>query len=523
MKIELQRSQIKQTLYTELGYSGFLSLFEQAQPLLHTVTLHPLGEEEAKRHYAHLIELEAFFPEKEVVELLGLCSVLPGLEHCLPLLVQGRLEQFHLLELGRFLEGNAKLCRLETVAPVDAGVEADLQQLLQIVAESTEASFSSMRLDAESKALRAAIERSEKKLDRLIDEYEGEIRRRTGLKMIYPWPREIGLGDEQAEEIVKTGLLTLKKHHDLYLVEYVASSTLQAEQNRKTELDNRFALLMNEQLTKLNRKLMDLGGVLEQYYHKRVTRIWHYILLTVKVKQNLCWPELSARRGCRLDGAWLFGLREQKQERCVPLDLELQPGASVLFGANMSGKTTVLKTLFFQLSLVRFGLPLPAVKARLHYPVQVEFMLKTSGDIRQSRSTYSEELAFLARPMQDGAYILLDEMFLSTDPRSGVTLSEIAINSMAMKDRIFFCTTHYPEILSADNCQLYTMEDPDLTLLLDEAGNSIDRCMPYRFVEIKGGDRKKLEATTLPLQLALRFDLPEDMREAIRKRLDGMS
>ena len=522
MKIELQRKQIEQTLFTELGYTGFLSLFEHVQPLLHTVTLHPMEEEEAKRHYAHLIELEARFPEKEVVELLGLCSALPCLEHSLPLLVQGRLEQFHLFDLGRFLEGNARLCRLEAVAPVDVDAEADLKQLLQIVEESTEASFSSMCLDAESKALRAAIERSEKKLERLIEEYEGEIRGRTGLKMIYPWPREIGLSDEQAEEIVKTGLLTLKKHHDLYLVEYVTSSALQAEQNRKTELDSQFAELMDEQLAKLNRKLMQLGEVLDQYYRKRVARIWHYILLTVKVKQNLCWPELTDRRGCRLDGAWLFGLREQKQERCIPLDLELQPGASVLFGANMSGKTTVLKTLYFQLSLVRFGLPLPAVRARLHYPVQVELMLKSSGDIRQSRSTYSEELAFFARPMQDGAYILLDEMFLSTDPKSGVVLSEIAINSMAMRDGVFFCTTHYPEILAADNCQLYTMEDPDLTLLLDETGNSIDQCMPYRLVEIKCSDRKKLETTTLPLQVALHFDLPKDMCEAIRKRLDGM-
>ena len=189
----------------------------------------------------------------------------------------------------------------------------------------------------------------------------------------------------------------------------------------------------------------------------------------------------------------------------------------------MSGKTTVLKTVYFLLTLVQLGLPLPARNITLHYPAQVALALKSPGDIRTNSSTYSEELSFFAQPMKDGAYILSDELFLSTDPANGVILSKIVVQSMTDADMVFFCTTHYPEILNTKNSALYKMEDVN-PLLLKKNGydlQSLHNFMPYRLTPISEGDHEKIRTSTAPLETALLFDLPQDIKEAIKTHLDG--
>jgi len=282
---------------------------------------------------------------------------------------------------------------------------------------------------------------------------------------------------------------------------------------------------MQKQLKQLNDELSPLGSWFRKYYRKRVERTWHYVLLGVKQEKNLCLPEFTTRRGCRLKDAYLYGLKVRKEAKCIPLDLNIGTGATVLYGANMSGKTTVLKTVYCLLTLVQLGLPLPARKAVLHYPVQVALMLKSPGDVRTSYSTYGEELAFFAQPMQDGAYILSDELFLSTDPANGVVLSKILIQSMARADKLFFCTTHYPEILDIEDISLYRMADPD-PLLLKESGSdlqALQNFMPYKLIRITDREQEKIKTNLAPLQTALLFDLPQDIKKAIKSHLAGIT
>ena len=521
MKVEILR-QHRNKLHDELDYDLFFSLFRQNQPLLSSVILHPMNKEEAVNHYAQLTEMEENLSPEKREAILTQSAALPALNHVFTLFEKEQLEQYHLFELGNFLYNNNILCSLERDFPLDIKSRQSLDKILQILEQYTEKSFSNLRQKEETKKICIALAETEQSLGKAVKRYEEQIFERTGLKMIYPWPRELALSQEQVKSSDRCDLLALRQNNDVWLIEYNINPELKALQKKKTALNERYESLMQKQLQQLNSKLSSFGSCLQKYYRKRVKRTWHYVLLAVKGKNAFCLPELTWNRGLFLEKAYLYGLKARKKEKCIPLDLSLERGSTILYGPNMSGKTTVLKTVYFLLTLVQLGLPLPARKITLHYPEQVSLSLKSPGDIRTNSSTYSEELSFFAQPMKNGAYILSDELFLSTDPANGVILSEIILQSMAAADMLFFCTTHYPEILDTKNGVLYRMEDAD-PLLLKKDGYDLQALhdfMPYRIIPITDSDHEKMKTNVAPLTTALLFNLDEEVKAAIRKHID---
>jgi len=520
MKVEIL-NKYKNNLHEELDYELFLSLFEQNQPLLSSVVLRPMDEKEAVVHYAQLEKLEKKFPLEKRDILLKCSANLPALNHLLNLIEKKQLEQFHLFELGNFLHNDTVLCSLEENFPLDAKARKTLDRFFQILELYTEKSFSTIRENEAIKEIKTALLQSEKNLKEEIVGYEQQIFENSGIKMTYPWPKEVVLSDEQATIIDNGGLLRLKKLHDIWLIDYRKSPRLLLLQNRKDKLHEQYETLMQEQMIKINGELAPFGSCFKKYFQKRVKRTYHYLLLAVKNEHNFCLPDFTTDRGCHLEKGYLFALKTKKQIKCIPLDLTLGRGPTVLYGSNMSGKTTLLKTLYFLLTLVQFGMPVPARKFTLHYPKQIALLLKSPGDVRKNTSSYGEELAFFAQPMVKGAYILADELFLSTDPTSGVILSDLLIRSMANADKLFFCTTHYSEILDIEDITLFKMEDPDPLLLQKSGGDlqSLHEFMPYRLIPITDSDHEKIRSNRTPLKTALLFDLPADMKEGIKKYL----
>ena len=521
MKVEILR-QHRNALHDELDYDLYLSLFRKNQPLLCSMILRPMAEDAAVNHYAQLAEMEDKFHPAEREKNLDQSAALPAIDHLFNLFKKEQLEQYHLFELGNFLYNNKDLCELERSFPLDIKGGESLDKMLHILEQYTEKSFSNLRETEQTKQTRIALAENEKSLEKAVKRYERQILEHTGLKMIYPWPRELALSGEQVEKSGSWEMLTLKQNNDVWLIDYKVNPELRKLQKRKNALNEQYGSLMQEQLDQLNSKLSSFRFCLQTYYKKRVKRTWHYVLLAVKEKKGFCLPEFTSKRGCFLEKAYLYSLKTRKNEKCIPLDLNLKRGSTILYGPNMSGKTTVLKTVYFLLTLVQLGLPLPARKMRLHYPEQVALSLKSPGDIRTNSSTYSEELSFFAEPMKDGAYILSDELFLSTDPANGVILSQIVLQFMAAADRVFFCTTHYPEILDTKNTVLYRMEDADPDLLKKDGYNlqSLHNLMPYLITVVTDSDREKIRTNVAPLTTALLFDLDEEVKTAIRKHID---
>ncbi len=523
MKLEFESTFISDALHEELDFDQYLSLFYLNIPILPSRILKPMGKTEGLDYYGKLVEIENRLRNRNVDEMVELSGQLPRLDTLLPLYEAGELEQYHLFELGSFLTADTSLAEKEKDAPLDPGGRIILGEMLALLRKRTTAHFSVMAASDEDAALSSALDTIEADLTEKISEYEQQIADQTGLKMIYPWPKEIAFSRESLKQISSCSLISVKQKNDIWLIDYRPGEDILSLKKERDRLTEEFEAVMSEKLARLNSELRPFFKSFAGYYGRRKERTWSYLMIAVKRRNDLTFPVFTSSSGCRVEQGYLWGLQLRKKEHCIPLDLELRSGSNVLYGANMSGKTTVLKTLYFLFSLIQCGLPVPAEAVTMNYPEYVSIMLKSSGNIKQDISAFGEEISFFTRDTSDGAYILADELFLSTDPVNGAALSEIIIEEFSQKNMIFFCTTHYPDVLALQNIALLRMLDIDPETL-SKRGGDIDvlrEKMPYRLEKVVNDDsRRALQHNKKPLEIALLFPLPMTVKERIQLRLN---
>lgn len=519
MKIEIEQGAIRNDLHEELGYRHFLSLFSRKLPLLSGIILRPMGEKEATAHYERLRTLGNIFSAQELEELLTGSMDLPNLDLILPHLEQENLQQYHLPEVARFLTAEKKLARLEKKLPLEKTSVEGLEAMLSILKQYTTDNFSAMAGGVETDTIKKDLASLEEQAGKEIRQYEINITRETGLKMRFPWPRELDPDDHRCTAVIRCEHLNCTRSGEMILVDYNPPENLQLLEEKKEQLINRYEAVMADLLVALNRQLAPFSDSFVQAYRQRKKRTFYYLLLKTAENHRLCLPILHNRYQCVFAAARLPSL-EKEADNYQPVDITLKKGSSVLFGTNMSGKTTVLKTIYFLLTLVQLGLPLPADSATLRFPSTVNLLLKSAGDLRTGISSFGEELEFFSRKFPEGAYILADELFLSTDPVNGCLLAKLMVKSMAKSKKLLLCTSHYPEILKIRGISIYRMADPDPRLVrASRSRDDLIKIMPFKIIAADLEERQKIEKNRTPLKTALLFELPEDVKKAISEIL----
>ena len=523
MKLELEKNIVLEGLFEELDFSGFLSFFDLDMPLLPYKILRPLNFEEGTAHFKDLSDIQKQIDQGrlELEKVIDQSRKSPILDFLLPFLENHTLEPFHLYSLGKFVSEDQFLQELERNYPVAFETSGSCRDIEAILNLYTQKHFSILNFTPEEKDLQKQIETLENRLKRMLSEYEEEIYKQTGLKMIYPYPKELDVRPENISKIEYCELLSVESSQNACMVNYNLTPSIQALLDEKERLSGNFSSLIQKKLKKINQELKPFSQAFASYYQERKKRAFYYILLWAKNNYSLCLPEFRAGCGCELKDGILPSLQKQKKDKYIPLTLSLNRGSNLLFGANMSGKTTVLKTLYFHLTAIRLGLPVPAGSIQLHYPKQVEIHLKSPGDIRWSLSSFGDEINFFTKAIVPFAYILVDELFQSTDPVSGTELCRIFLEEFSPKEIIFFCTSHYPGVLDLKDISLFRMKDLEFNQsdlsnqemknisfidLLEKVPYKIERIPPDKIGAALKERRK-------PLSIALGFPLPESIKK----------
>ncbi|MDM8517252.1 hypothetical protein QUF76_13705, partial [Desulfobacterales bacterium HSG16] len=481
-------------------------------------------------HFKYLKNLQEQVTEKnlDLEAVVAQISKLPALDEVLPFFKTRELEQYHLFDLGSFISENEKLTKLEennngpfklasdNVSHSQNGTaqngtySACCAGIFDVFARFVESDFSNLKLLPDEQNLQKKIAAAEAEIAVELDRFEAKIYKLTGLKMIYPYPKEIEPDAANLVKIRECSLVSVTDKQNICFIDYKLPSEILEKVAVKEKLEDSFAGIMKEKLARINQKLEPFFSIFAAYYEKRKDQVYRYALLLIKNRHELTLPEFQDTFGCRIEKALLPCVKQQVADY-VPLDIALGRGSNLLFGANMTGKTTVLKTLYFHLTLIRAGLPVPAQSIRLHFPEQADLHLKTSGDLRRNLSGFAEEIQFFCNNQRPYAYILSDELFQSTDPVSGVELSKIFLAEHAEMDGIFFCTSHYPDVLHIKDLMLFRMKDTN--------GNK-KSSVPYA-VEKICADRieEALAQSRRPLEIALEFPLSDSIKEKIRINL----
>ena len=520
MKLEFEQNIVPADIFEELDFNGFLSYFDLGIPLVPRRILRPMKRQQGKAHFTRLYDLQAKVDQGklEINKLIDQTRRLPLLDSLMVFFKDRRLEQFHLYDLGRFVSENQALAGLEENCPLAPEISPCCAGIRAVLEEYTQNGFSGLVYTKEEQEISKKVEGLGQKIQAGLTRYENDIHAQTGMKMIYPYPREISAQDDNISRILGCRLLRVKKRENTCLVDFRLPGELEKISKEKDRLGEKFDMMMQNKLEAINKKLQPMFKDFAAYYEERKNRVFYYALLWVKNKYSLCFPLFQDDFGCRLIDARLVCLEEQVN-KYVPLNIALDRGSNVLFGANMTGKTTVLKTLYFHLTAIRMGLPVPARSAVLHFPEQVELHLKTSGNVRTNLSSFGDEILFFSKNMSSYAYVLADELFQSTDPVSGTELSEIFLAEFSDKDMVFFCTSHYPDVLKLDTISLFRMKDPDFDMQ-DLKFEDLLNKMPYTLERIsRGRINDALGQTRKALCMALNFSLPESIKAKIRSAL----
>jgi len=520
MKLEFEQHIVPTDIFEELDFSGFLSFFDLDVPLVPRKILRPMTKEEGQSHFQRLDYLQEKIDQGrlEIKKLINQSRRLPLLDSLMVFFKDRGLEQYHLYDLGRFVSENEALAGLEKNCPLAPEISRCCADIRAILEEYTQKEFSGLVYSREEQKISNQVDKLAHKIQRGLSTYENQIYEQTGVKMIYPYPREIPAQAEDISKILSCRLLRVEKRENMCRVDFRLPEELETITKEKDRLSERFAAMMQDKLETINTKLQPMFEEFAAYYEERKNRVFYYSLLWVKNEYSFSFPVFQDDFGCRLESARLPCL-EREVTKYVPLNIGLNRGSNVLFGANMTGKTTVLKTLYFHLTALRMGLPVPAGSAVLHFPEQVELHLKTSGNIRTNLSSFGDELLFFSKTISPSAYVLADELFQSTDPVSGTELSEIFLSEFSDQEMVFFCTSHYPDVLTLGAISLFRMKDPDfgdqeITLedLLNKMPYTLERISRDRINDALGQTRKAL-------RIALNFSLPESIQTKILSAL----
>ncbi len=137
-----------------------------------------------------------------------------------------------------------------------------------------------------------------------------------------------------------------------------------------------------------------------------------------------------------------------KPEKCIRNDFKIiqQPSISIITGANMSGKSTFLRTIGVNLILAMAGAPIMAAKMRFT-PIQVFSNMRTTDSLFDDESYFFAELKRLQQILEYKAkghnvLIILDEILKGTNSKDKLYGSQQFIKQLIEKEGNVIIATH---------------------------------------------------------------------------------
>ena len=223
---------------------------------------------------------------------------------------------------------------------------------------------------------------------------------------------------------------------------------------------------------------------------------------------GLTFPELSLDGMCRYEG--IFHPQVQAAvtshgRKYQPVDIAYGLQPTLITGANMGGKTVVLKTLTLCQLLFQFGFGIPAAQARIDVKDEIYFCIGDEQSVEKGLSSFAAEMKNIdavikASRMNKKLLALIDEPARTTNPTEGAALVSALLRVLDGKDMSLVMTTHYDIEPGKAHC---------LRVKGFENGE-----MDYRLVEVRDGEVPH-EALNIAQNLGIDTEWIETAREML--------
>lgn len=161
-----------------------------------------------------------------------------------------------------------------------------------------------------------------------------------------------------------------------------------------------------------------------------------------------------------------------KNQKFQKLDILLKNGNTILTGANMGGKSVILKTLTLNLILAQMGFYVFSDYATIPILKFIQFLSDDIQDVSKGLSSFGAEIMKLKEitgclKTYDRGFIALDEFARGTNPSEGKKFVKGLSNYMKKFDSFSIMATHYDGVVdrSTPHYQVVGLKNIDFSSL----------------------------------------------------------
>ncbi len=195
----------------------------------------------------------------------------------------------------------------------------------------------------------------------------------------------------------------------------------------------------------------------KQEINEAIAQVATLDILLAKAKQviemQLCKPEITetVTRYKNIFNPQVKEVLRQEGKKFQAIDIDIAPGACLITGANMAGKSVILKTVALAQTLFQFGFYVPAEHAEIALVDEVLLCMGDEQSELSGLSSYASEMLRINTIVQDvkagkNALILIDELARTTNPTEGKAIVNAMLDFLTDKGARSLITSHYSGI-----------------------------------------------------------------------------
>ena len=230
---------------------------------------------------------------------------------------------------------------------------------------------------------------------------------------------------------------------------------LRAQMRQHPEQQDELLLKANEievaVREELSAKLHPLAEAIEQA-QLALAQIDVNVAKALQMQQmGLTFPTISSDGTSRYEAMFhpqVKAALENRGKSFQPVDITFGLEPTLITGANMGGKTVVLKTLTLCQYLFQFGFGIPASSAAIALKDDIHFCIGDDQSVEKGLSSFAAEMKHIDAVIKASRenrklLALIDEPARTTNPTEGAALVTALLRVLAGRDMSLVMTTHY--------------------------------------------------------------------------------
>lgn len=284
-----------------------------------------------------------------------------------------------------------------------------------------------------------------------------------------------------------------KKKRELQKQESTDETALIEITQRELELERQ---ILQEISEKLSKEVFHLSESIEKikYLDVIIAKARLALELGLTKPTILHIPENEEDYSIVIEGMFNPKLKaelEKKSKNYQPVDIRIDQGVTVIVGANMSGKSVVLRTIALIQYMAQLGFFVPALKCRTVYLKNICIVAEDYQRPLSGLSSFGSEMLMINetfRKAKEGySLVLIDEPARTTNPYEGSVIVNTLVREFGKLNVYTLIVTHFDDIIAPRRLRVKGLKEENLKQLQnykpEELINHIQDYIDYSLIE----------------------------------------